>query len=108
MTMASQGDIVRRHVDDAAAARRPGGPRRADPRLFPNEHFLAPTVLLDVPEDNAGDPRGDLRADADDHQGARRRGGAELANATAYGLGGAVFSKSKAAAWTSPAGCAAA
>src|ERR687890_2565547 len=48
MTMASQGDIVRRHVEDAETS---GGRivrGDADPGLFPNENYLVPTVLLDV------------------------------------------------------------
>src|SRR3954452_9515204 len=44
--MASQTGIVRRHVDEAASA---GGRMirgDADPALFPDENYLAPTVLL--------------------------------------------------------------
>ena len=65
MTMASQGGIVRRHVEDAESAGGRVVRGDADPSLFPNENFLAPTVLLDVPEDVRRHPRGDLRPDAD-------------------------------------------
>ena len=96
MTMASQIDIVRRHIEDADARRRPRASRGDATEPVAGENFLAPTVLLDVPEDSAAVPRGDLRADADDHQGARRRGGARAGQRHAYGLAGSVFSKSKA------------
>jgi acyl-CoA reductase-like NAD-dependent aldehyde dehydrogenase len=95
MTMASQTGIVRRHVEGAATA---GGRivrGDADPSLFPGENYLAPAVLLDVPEDNAAireetfGPTLTITRVRDAEQAL------ELANATSYGLAGAVFSKSK-------------
>src|ERR687894_747801 len=50
MTMASQTGIVRRHVEDAATSGARVVRGDADPSLFPSENYLAPTVLLDVPE----------------------------------------------------------
>src|SRR4029453_7194839 len=98
MTMASQGGIVRRHLEDAASSG--GGVVRGDaaPRRSPRENFLAPTVLLDVPESSAaireetfGPPLAITKVrDAEE--------ALALANASSYGLAGAVFSKSKARA----------
>src|SRR4051794_1120017 len=52
MTMASQTDVVKRHLEDAAGAGARVVRGDADPSLFPNENYIPPTVLLDVPEDN--------------------------------------------------------
>ncbi|SFE55713.1 aldehyde dehydrogenase family protein [Blastococcus tunisiensis] len=95
MTMASQGDIVRRHVSDAAASGRVVR-GEADPALFPNENYLAPAVLLDVPdsspaicEETFGPTLSITRVrDAEE--------ALERANATSYGLAGSVFTRSKA------------
>jgi aldehyde dehydrogenase (NAD+) len=95
MTMASQGDIVRRHVSDAAASGRVVR-GEADPGLFPNENYLAPAVLLDVPdsspaicEETFGPTLSITRVrDAEE--------ALERANATSYGLAGSVFTRSKA------------
>ncbi|MFD2093944.1 aldehyde dehydrogenase family protein [Blastococcus deserti] len=94
MTMPSQGDVVRRHVSDAEAAGRVVR-GEADPALFPNEHFLAPAVLLDLPESSPAireETFGPTLAitkvkDAEE--------ALERANATSYGLAGAVFSRSR-------------
>ncbi|UOY01728.1 aldehyde dehydrogenase family protein [Blastococcus sp. PRF04-17] len=95
MTMASQGGIVRRHIEEAET----GGGRvvrgEADPSLFPNENYLVPAVLLDLPEDAAAireETFGPTLAitkvrDAEE--------ALERVNASSYGLAGAVFSRSK-------------
>jgi acyl-CoA reductase-like NAD-dependent aldehyde dehydrogenase len=96
MTMASQGGIVRRHIEDATSSGGRVVRGDADPSLFPNENFLAPTVLLDVPESSSAireETFGPTLAitkvrDAEE--------ALTLANATSYGLAGSVFSKSKA------------
>ncbi len=109
MTMASQTGIVRRHVEDAATSGGRVVRGDADPSRYPNENYLAPTVLLDVPGVVGRHPRGDLRADADDHEGARRRGGARSSPTPPPTAWPAPSSRSRRrAAWTSPAGCAAA
>ena len=95
MTMASQTGIVRRHVDGAATA---GGRivrGDADPSLFPSENYLAPTVLLDVPEDNAAIREETFGPTLSITKVRDAEEALELANASAHGLGGSVFSKSR-------------
>ncbi|MFL6095441.1 MAG: aldehyde dehydrogenase family protein [Blastococcus sp.] len=96
MTMASQGGIVRRHIQDAESA---GGRivrGDADPSLFPNENFLVPTVLLDVPEDSAAIREETFGPTLSIAKVRDAEEALERANATSYGLAGAVFAKSKA------------
>jgi acyl-CoA reductase-like NAD-dependent aldehyde dehydrogenase len=98
MTMASQIDVVRRHVEEAAkdGARVITGGTDAD--AFPGEGYVAPTVLLDVPEESAAireetfGPTLTITRVRDAEEGLAR------ANATTYGLAGSVFSGSKATA----------
>ena len=68
-----QSDIVEAHVRDAVdkGARVVAGGHRSDA----DGHFYEPTVLLDVDHSMDGHARGDVRADAADHEGRRRRGG---------------------------------
>jgi acyl-CoA reductase-like NAD-dependent aldehyde dehydrogenase len=93
MTMASQTDVVRRHLDDAVAT---GG--RAVVGGTVDGGFIAPTVLLDVPETSAAvqeetfGPTLTITRVADAEEGLAR------ANATPLGLGGSVFSGSTAKA----------
>jgi acyl-CoA reductase-like NAD-dependent aldehyde dehydrogenase len=97
MTMPSQGDVVRRHVSDAAATGRVVR-GEADPGLFPNDNYLAPAVLLDVPDSSPAireETFGPTLAitkvrDAEE--------ALERANASSYGLAGSVFSGKKARA----------
>src|SRR3954467_14694752 len=96
MTMASQGGIVRRHIEDAATS---GGRivrGDADPSLFPNENYLAPTVLLDVPEDSAAIREETFGPTLTIAKVRDAEEALERANATSYGLAGSVFAKSKA------------
>jgi aldehyde dehydrogenase (NAD+) len=96
MTMASQGGIVRRHIEDAETA---GGRivrGDADPSLFPSENFLVPTVLLDVPEDSAAIREETFGPTLSIAKVRDAEEALERANATSYGLAGSVFSKSKA------------
>jgi acyl-CoA reductase-like NAD-dependent aldehyde dehydrogenase len=93
MTMASQTDVVRRHVDDARAT---GG--RVATGGTVDGGFIAPTVLLDVPEDSAAvreetfGPTLTIARVADAEEALQR------ANASTMGLGGSVFSGSTAKA----------
>jgi len=96
MTMASQGGIVRRHVQDAESAGGRVVRGDADPSLFPNENFLAPTVLLDVPEDSAAIREETFGPTLSIAKVRDAEEALERANATSYGLAGSVFSKSKA------------
>jgi aldehyde dehydrogenase (NAD+) len=95
MTMASQGGIVRRHVEDAAGA---GGRLvrgDADPSLFPNENYLAPTVLLDVPESSSAIREETFGPTLTITKVRDAEEALERANATSYGLAGSVFATSK-------------
>ncbi|MCZ2849055.1 aldehyde dehydrogenase family protein [Modestobacter sp. VKM Ac-2978] len=89
MTMASQTEVVRRHLDDAVAT---GG--RAVTGATVEGGFIAPTVLLDVPESSAAvreetfGPTLTIAEVADAEEGLRR------ANDSTMGLGGSVFSGS--------------
>jgi acyl-CoA reductase-like NAD-dependent aldehyde dehydrogenase len=89
MTMASQTDVVRRHLDDARAA---GGQVATGGTV--DGGFIAPTVLLDVPETSAAvqeetfGPTLTIARVRDAEEGLQR------ANATNLGLGGSVFSGS--------------
>jgi aldehyde dehydrogenase (NAD+) len=87
--MPSQVDVIRRHLDDAVhrGGRALVGGRTDGP-------WVEPTVLVDVPEDSAAvreetfGPTLTVTRVPDAEEGLRR------ANDTAYGLAGAVFTKS--------------
>jgi acyl-CoA reductase-like NAD-dependent aldehyde dehydrogenase len=96
MTMASQSGIVRRHVEDAEGAGGRAVRGDADPSLFPNENFLVPTILLDVPEDSAAIREETFGPTLSIAKVRDAEEALERANATSYGLAGSVFSKSKA------------
>ena len=96
MTMASQSGIVRRHVQDAEGAGGRAVRGDADPSLFPNENFLVPTILLDVPEDSAAIREETFGPTLSIAKVRDAEEALERANATSYGLAGSVFSKSKA------------
>ncbi len=92
MTLPSQVDIVRRHIDDALARGAKavvGGPSAVGDR------FIQPTVLTDVPQDSTAITEETFGPtvtvtkvkDMDEAVG--------LANATAYGLGSTVFSSAR-------------
>ncbi|WP_448616100.1 aldehyde dehydrogenase family protein [Modestobacter sp. URMC 112] len=87
MTMASQTDVVRRHLDDARAA---GGRVAAGGAV--EGGYVAPTVLLDVPETSAAvreetfGPTLTITEVTDAEEALRR------ANDSTMGLGGSVFS----------------
>ncbi|CAA9406844.1 MAG: Aldehyde dehydrogenase [uncultured Nocardioides sp.] len=89
MTMASQVEVVRRHVDDALAR---GGRAVIGGADAVGDRFIQPTVLVDVPEDSLAvreetfGPTVTVRRVRDMDEAV------ELANATRYGLGSAVFS----------------
>src|SRR5688572_26387894 len=92
ITMPGQVDVIRRHIDDAIARGGRavlGGPDAVQPP------FVSPTILVDVPEDalavtaeTFGPTLTVARvADADE--------GVDRANASAYGLGGAIFGSAR-------------
>jgi len=95
ITMPSQINVIRRHIDDALARGGRavlGGPESVQPPL------VMPTVLVDVPEDSAAVQEETFGptltitkvADADE--------GVTLTNASKYGLGGSVFGRARAMA----------
>ncbi|MCU1615743.1 MAG: NAD-dependent aldehyde dehydrogenase, partial [Frankiales bacterium] len=90
MTMASQADVVRRHVQDATAA---GG--RALSGGTVDSGFIPPTVLLDVPETSAAVREETFGPTLTVTRVRDAEEALERANATSYGLGGSVFSTSK-------------
>jgi aldehyde dehydrogenase (NAD+) len=98
MTMASQSGIVRRHIEDAATSGGRVVRGEADPSLFPHENYLAPAVLLDVPEDSAAIREETFGPTLTITKVRDTEEALELVNASSYGLAGAVFSKSKAKA----------
>nr|MDT0658323.1 aldehyde dehydrogenase family protein [Micromonospora sp. DSM 115978] len=94
ITMPSQLDIIRRHIEDAVARGGRavlGGPDAVRPP------YVHPTVLVDVPEDAAAvreetfGPTLTISRVADADEALAR------VNAVAYGLGGAVFGRRRAA-----------
>jgi aldehyde dehydrogenase (NAD+) len=90
MTMASQADVVRRHVEDAQAA---GG--RALTGGTVDGGLIPPTVLVDVPETSAAVCEETFGPTLTVTRVADAEEALERANASAHGLGGAVFARSK-------------
>jgi acyl-CoA reductase-like NAD-dependent aldehyde dehydrogenase len=93
ITMPGQVEVIRRHVDDALAhggTAALGGPDAVRPP------YVAPTVLLGVPEDSAAvreetfGPTLTITKVSDADEAVAR------ANASRYGLGGAVFGRANA------------
>jgi acyl-CoA reductase-like NAD-dependent aldehyde dehydrogenase len=95
ITMPSQVEVIRRHIDDAVAAGATvalGGPDAVKPP------YVHPTILVDVPETSSAvreETFGPVLVvnrvrDTDE--------AIERANAVSYGLGGAVFSRRRARA----------
>ena len=95
ITMPGQIDVIARHIDDALSR---GGRAVVGGRDAVQPPFVHPTVLVDVPQDSSAITEETFGptltvtrvADADE--------AVTLANATAYGLGGAVFGKARALA----------
>jgi succinate-semialdehyde dehydrogenase / glutarate-semialdehyde dehydrogenase len=92
ITMPSQIDVIRRHIDDAIASGGRavlGGPDAVQPP------YVRPTILVDVPEDSSAvreetfGPTLTVTRVRDGDEAVDR------ANASRYGLGGAVFSRSR-------------
>jgi acyl-CoA reductase-like NAD-dependent aldehyde dehydrogenase len=92
ITMPSQIDVIRRHIDDAIASGGRavlGGPEAVQPP------YVQPTILVDVPEDSSAvreetfGPTLTVTRVRDGDEAVTR------ANASRYGLGGAVFSRSR-------------
>jgi acyl-CoA reductase-like NAD-dependent aldehyde dehydrogenase len=92
ITMPAQIDTIRRHIDDALAKGGHAALGGADAVSGP---YVRPTILTDVPEDSAAvqeetfGPTLTVTRVRDADEGVR------LANAGRYGLGSAVFSRSR-------------
>jgi len=96
MTMPSQMDVVRRHIEDARAAggRVVSGGTEDD--AYPPGGYLPPTVLLDVPETSAAVQEETFGPTLTITEVRDAEEALERANATSYGLAGSVFATSKA------------
>jgi acyl-CoA reductase-like NAD-dependent aldehyde dehydrogenase len=92
MTMPAQAEIVRRHVAEATAQ---GGRAVAGTAA---DGYLPPTVLLDVPETSAAVREETFGPTLTISRVRDAEEALERANATSYGLAGAVFARSKARA----------
>jgi acyl-CoA reductase-like NAD-dependent aldehyde dehydrogenase len=95
ITMPSQINVIRRHIDDAIARGGRavvGGPESVQPPL------VLPTVLVDVPEDSAAVQEETFGPTLTIAKVATADEGVALTNASRYGLGGSVFGKARAMA----------
>jgi succinate-semialdehyde dehydrogenase/glutarate-semialdehyde dehydrogenase len=95
ITMPSQINVIRRHIDDAIARGGRavlGGPESVQPPL------VMPTVLVDVPEDSAAVVEETFGPTLTIAKVATAEEGVALTNASRYGLGGSVFGKARAVA----------
>jgi aldehyde dehydrogenase (NAD+) len=95
MTMASQMDVVRRHVQDAATSGARVITGGTDDDAFPGQNFVKPTLLLDVPETSSAIREETFGPTLTITKVKDAEEALERANATTYGLAGAVFSRSK-------------
>ncbi len=92
ITMPAQIDIIRRHIEDALTR---GGRAVLGGAEAVRPPFVSPTILVDVPEDAAAvqeetfGPTLTIARVKDADEAVQR------ANGTGYGLGGAIFSKSR-------------
>ncbi|MGR6321779.1 aldehyde dehydrogenase family protein [Micromonospora soli] len=95
ITMPSQLDIIRRHIDDAVARGGRavlGGPEAVQPP------YVHPTVLVDVPEDSAAVREETFGPTLTVNRVRDVDEAVERANALPYGLGGSVFGRKRALA----------
>jgi acyl-CoA reductase-like NAD-dependent aldehyde dehydrogenase len=93
ITMPGQLDVIRRHIDDALARGGRavlGGPDAVRPP------YVHPTILVDVPEDSAAVREETFGPTVTIAKVANVEEAVTLANATPYGLGGAVFGRARA------------
>lgn len=92
MTLPGQVDIVRRHVDDALAR---GGTAVVGGADSVGERVVEPVVLVDVPEDSLAVTEETFGPTVVINSVADLEEGVQKANATTYGLGGAIFTKNR-------------
>ena len=92
MTMPSQLDVVRRHVDDALAK---GGRAVVGGPEAVGDRFVQPTVLVDVPEDSEAVCEETFGPTVVVNRVRSMDEAIERTNAGKYGLGSSVFSASR-------------
>jgi aldehyde dehydrogenase (NAD+) len=92
MTMPSQVDVVRRHVDDALAR---GGRAVVGGPSAVGERYVQPTVLVDVPEDSEAVCEETFGPTVTVKRVQSMDEAVELTNAGKYGLGSSVFSAAR-------------
>ena len=92
MTLPSQVDVARRHIEDALAR---GGRAVVGGAEAVGERFVQPTVLTDVPQDSTAITEETFAPTVTVTRVRDMEEAVELANATAYGLGSAVFSAAR-------------
>ncbi|MGD9959928.1 aldehyde dehydrogenase family protein [Nocardioides sp.] len=89
MTLPSQVDVVRSHIDDALAR---GGRAVVGGPGAVGERFIQPTVLVDVPEDSTAITEETFGPTVTVTRVGSMDEAVDLANAGKYGLGSTVFS----------------
>ncbi|GAA4129459.1 aldehyde dehydrogenase family protein [Nocardioides fonticola] len=92
MTMPSQLQVIRRHIDDALAK---GGRAVVGGADAVGERFVQPTVLVDVPEDSEAVCEETFGPTVTVRKVRSMEEAVTLTNAGRYGLGSAVFSASR-------------
>jgi acyl-CoA reductase-like NAD-dependent aldehyde dehydrogenase len=93
ITMPSQIDVIRRHIDDALAR---GGKAVLGGAGAVRPPFVYPTILVDVPEDSTAVTEETFGPTVTVTKVDSAERGVELANAVSYGLGSAVFGRARA------------
>jgi acyl-CoA reductase-like NAD-dependent aldehyde dehydrogenase len=91
ITMPSQVDVIRRHVDDAIAR---GGRALLGGPVAEGDRFVQPTILVDVPEDSSAVTEETFGPTMTVAKVRDMDEAVELANNSRYALGSTVFSKS--------------
>lgn len=91
ITMPSQVDVIRRHVDDALAR---GGRALVGGPVAEGDRFVQPTILVDVPEDSAAVTEETFGPTMTVAKVRDMDEAVELTNSSRYALGSTVFSKS--------------
>ena len=94
MTMASQVDVVRSHIDDALAR---GGRAVVGGAEAVGDRFVQPTVLVDVPEDSTAVTEETFGPTVTVTKVGSMDEAVDLANASSYALGSTVFSAKRGA-----------
>ncbi|MGN9776845.1 aldehyde dehydrogenase family protein [Micromonospora sp. H33] len=95
ITMPSQLDVIRRHIDDALAR---GGRAVLGGAEAVQPPYVRPTVLVDVPEDSAAVREETFGPTLTINRVRDADEAVTLANALPYGLGGSVFGRRRAVA----------